>query len=189
MNNSFAEQLFDLFSVMSWSFIIVAVLLISLSVTLGRSLILLANQVPPWRFVASLLVAALTFAFTFFVWVGTIYLLGSRFTSLMLTPHDVTALTATGYAPMSLAIFGLMPYVGSCLVRLLYVASAGALYVILMSLGFGWQGALIILVAAAAIMGLAQFTVLRPLVWLQNWVAGRSLVRNYREILMGNRTA
>ncbi len=185
MNDLLAQDLFELFTAMDWSLILTIVLITSVSATLGRSLILLANQVPPWRFAGSLIIAALTFAFTFFVWVGAIYIVGRRFPNVTLTLHDATALTASGYLPLVLAIFGLMPYLGSCLVRILYVTSAALLYIILMTLGFGWQGALIVLGAAAVIMGVAQFTLLRPLIWLQNWVAGRSLVRNYRKILTG----
>ncbi len=187
MSDPLAHDVLELFHAMDASLIVLAVLVTSISVTLGRSLILLANQVPPWRFAASLVVAAGTFAFTYLVWVGAIYLVGTRFPNATLPLKDVAALTATGYAPLSLAIFGLMPYVGSCLVRLLYVASATFLYVLLMTLGFGWQGALIVLASASLIMGVAQFTILRPLIWLQNWVAGRSLIRNYHKILSGER--
>lgn len=180
----------DLLAVLNgigWGAFASTLLLISVSVTLGRSFLLLANGVNPTRFVLSLLVSAVTFLFTYFVWVGVIYLVVDRLYGESITLLYTAKLVTLALSPLSLALLGVLPYFGRAIVRFLYVVGAVDLYVLLGALGLARQQIITTLALAIAIFALAQFTVLRPLTWMQNRAAGRQLRRQYRVLALAGR--
>ncbi len=88
------------------------VLIISLA--LGQSTILFINQVPPRRFILSLVVSALIQGASIFLWA-----VASWGTALLVTGSDhmvysqhVIWIFVLGHAPLALGVFSLMPYVG-----------------------------------------------------------------------------
>jgi hypothetical protein len=127
----------------------------------------------------------LTFVATLGLWVASIYLVGQTFFGLDLILSQIFILVVFSFTPLLHAYLGILPYVGSCIVRVLYVQSALFLFILLWSLGFGAFGALAVMLGGVAVMAIGQFTILMPLYWLQEKVAGKALQRRYRRILAG----
>ncbi len=148
-----------------------------LSEALGQSIVLFANRVKPARFVFSLLVDALLFAFGY----GFLVLSTWTVTRLPGTPHvsfrDLALIFAMSYAPMLFSFLGALPYLGSGLLRILRVWHFLAMVVGISAVGhvdvfaagtYVWLGWLVML--------LAQHSFGKPIAsvgsWLLDAVAG-----------------
>ena len=162
-----------------------SLLFISLSVTVGQSLLLLANGVKPSRFLFSLLFSALTFAASLGLWTLTIYGVGNYWLHTDVSLWHIFAAVVLSFTPLTHAYLGILPYLGGCIVRFLYVVSTLVLFTVLWAVGFGWDGALLVMVLGAIIVAISHATVLGPIYWLQNRVAGTALRRRYRDIIQG----
>ncbi|MCB0105521.1 MAG: hypothetical protein KDE53_06425 [Caldilineaceae bacterium] len=164
---------------------IVTLLLATLSVTVGQSLLLLANQVRPSRFLASLFFSGVTFVATLGLWIVTIDLIGRSYFDVRLGLRAIAILVIASFAPLVNGYLGILPYIGSCIIRLLYLQSASILFIVLWALGFGVRGALAVMGLGILIILIGRVTVLAPLYWLQNKVAGKTLQRRYQTIIAG----
>lgn len=162
---------------------LITLLLATVSAMIGQSLLLLANQVRPSRFVASLLLSGLTFVATLALWMVTIDLIGRHYFAITLGWREIAILVVASFSPLVHAYLGILPYIGNCLVRLLYIQSVLILFVVLWALGFGVRGALAVIGLGILVILLGRVTVLIPLYWLQNKVAGKSLQHRYGTII------
>lgn len=164
---------------------LVTLLLATLSATVGQSLLLLANQVRPSRFVASLFFSGITFIATLGLWMVTIDVIGRYYFGITLGLREITILVIASFAPLVNAYLGILPYIGSCIIRWLYIQSALILFIVLWALGFGVRGALAVMGLGILVIVLGRVTILAPLYWLQNKVAGKALHHRYRTIIAG----
>jgi hypothetical protein len=93
--------------------------LAGVSRTLGQSVVLFANRVPPGRFAVTLLLGGVTYLARLSLWSVCIWLIG------VIHPHYELHLGATflavcfGQAPQLFAAYEMLPYVGSWLRRVL----------------------------------------------------------------------
>ncbi|MCB0194067.1 MAG: hypothetical protein KDJ65_19105 [Anaerolineae bacterium] len=163
--------------------IIVSLSLTSLSVAVGQGLLLLANQVKASRFIFSLIASAVIFIASIGVWTITVYLVAHYYFYLTWSLWEIFVVVVLSFSPLTQAYLGILPYFGSCIVRILYLQSALVLTLILWGIGFGWQGALLVLLGGTALLMAAHLTILQPLYWLQNRIAGKQLRRRYRAII------
>jgi hypothetical protein len=89
------------------------------SLTLGQSVVLFANRVPPGRFAATLFAGALVFVARLALWSIAIWLVGVISPRYAL-PLRITFLAVCfGQAPQLFAFFEMLPYLGSSLRRVL----------------------------------------------------------------------
>lgn len=98
---------------------LIVVLAASLSQVFAQSIILFINRVKPVRFVFSLLIGTLLFAFGYIFLVFSTWLIGfAPFT--VEAPFGVVARTlGFSYAPLIFSLFGAMPYLGEPILALL----------------------------------------------------------------------
>ena len=154
----------------------VLMLVTAISVALGRSLILLANQIKPWRLGISLLVNALKFLVSCAVWITLPYLLGTYFWDADISLAVLVVLVAQAFAPLTAAWLGLLPYFGRGILRLLNFVSFTLLFIFLGLLGF--ENRLFILLPLGFIfMSVINLLLLNP---LQRLAAGRKLVLDFK---------
>ncbi len=156
------------------------VFLAGLSQAVGQSLVLFANRVSPRRFVASLILSAAVFTFTFLFWTASVWLIASR--AFEHPRPFATAVAAVGlaYAPQLFAFFTLTPYLGSLF---WVVLSTWTLVAIVVATGVTFDLSTPRAIAAAALgwvlLQALQRTLGRPLArWnkrLKHLVAGREL--------------
>ncbi|MBV8082158.1 MAG: hypothetical protein JOY86_04170, partial [Candidatus Eremiobacteraeota bacterium] len=147
------------------------VLLAALSETVGQSVVLFANRIKPGRFVFSLLVSALLFAFgyvflTLSTWAITLLPLATK-----VSLRSLAIVYAFSYAPLVLGFFEAVPYLGVAigwflriwflLASLVGVAAVGhlALPDAVLYVGLGWL---------VTVVG--RQTVGRPLARLTQWI-------------------
>jgi hypothetical protein len=158
-----------------------------LSYAIGQSVALFAVRVSPRRFAASLLVQALLFAASFFVWAlatwGVAWVLFDAIRSL----RDVVAVIGLAHAPQLLGALVLAPYFGTPLAALLSAWTLAAT-IVATSAVFGL--ALPEAIACAAVgwllSQLGLRTVGRPVVRLgrrvRNWVVGADPADRHRMV-------
>lgn len=163
---------------------LVTLLIVSGSVTLGRSMLLLANQVKPRRFIASLIVQQVVFIVTILSWVLSLYLFGTRLFGMEDSIHLVTRVVIISAAPLTYGILALLPYVGGCIIRALYALTYFLMWLLIGAffdgLTFGESGVLIGLMGLST--AIVQRTLFRPLTWLENAAAGKKIA-GYRQLL------
>lgn len=171
-------------------------ILAGVSVTLGQSVVLLANKVTPRRFVISLLFNGIIFVVSVIIWAAIFQLLG-RFVFVVRLPIDqIVRVVSLAFAPLLLGFFVLLPYLGSFLNHVLDVWSFLAVVVALgvtMQLQF-WQ-ALLYALLGLVIIQLLRYTIGRPIIALEGWlrkeVAGAPLSANIQALVQvpnGNAT-
>ncbi len=167
---------------------VLILILAGISVTLGQSVVLLANKVTPRRFVISLLANGATFVVSALIW-ATIFQLVGRFVFGAHLPFEqMVRVISLAFAPLLLGFFILLPYMGSFLEHVLDVWSFLAMLVALsvtLQLDF-WQALVCALLGWAVIQAL-KYTVGRPVVALERWlrqtIAGSSLSVNTQEVV------
>lgn len=97
------------------------VLLAGLSLAIGQSIILFANQVKPVRFIFSLLLNAVLFVFGFLFLVFSTWLIGWLPGFVQLPWRDLVRALGLSYAPLLFSFLGALPYLGAPILNLLSV--------------------------------------------------------------------
>jgi hypothetical protein len=158
------------------------------SQAIGQGIVLFANRVKPFRFVLSLLIAAVLFAFGYIFWalsswIVSVLLFGESIDSLL----SIVRTLGLSYAPLTWSFLVALPYLGVPISTFLSVWSFLAFVIGLkVTLGFGlwqafWCGAL-----GWAVFEILQRTIGRPFAgigrWLANTAAGVNLVTNLRDL-------
>ena len=137
------------------------VLLAGLAEAAGESVVLFVNRVRPRRFVLSLLVSALIFAFTYLFLAGSVYAVAH----LVIGPHvpllTVTVMVGVAYAPRMLGFLAFLPYFGQPLALVLHGWSVLALLA-----GVSLVQALAAVALGALLLAVLQRTVGRPFVYV-----------------------
>ena len=146
------------------------------SVAIGRSLILLANRVSPWRLVLGLGVSALRFLVACALWVSIPYVLGRYLWNSSIPLDLFMVIVAVAFAPLGSAWLGLVPYFGRGILRFLYLLSFTLLFLFLILLGFE-NRVFIMLPLGFVLMSVVNLVFLNP---LQSIAAGRKLVFDFR---------
>ncbi|HEY9644004.1 MAG TPA: hypothetical protein V6C57_26165 [Coleofasciculaceae cyanobacterium] len=161
-----------------------------LSQAIGQGIVLFINRVKPLRFILSVLIAAILFAFSYIFWAFSTW-----FASLILFRGELklTVLMAIirtlglSYAPLIFSFLVAIPYLGVPISTVLSIWSFLCFLAGLKTaLGLGlWQAFGCGVVGWVVFEGL-QRTVGRPLAglgrWLSNTVAGVKLVTNLKDL-------
>jgi len=111
---------------------LVVVLLAGLSQEIGQSVILFLNQVKPIRFVFSLVINAVLFAFGFLALVGSTWLITLVPWSEHVSFSALVTVLGLAYAPMLFAFLGALPYLGVPILSVLAIW-----HLLAMVVGFG----------------------------------------------------
>lgn len=155
------------------------VLLAGLSSALGQSLVLFVNEVKPRRLVASLLLSALLYAFSFAFWVLSIWLVAGQVFDRDRELIEVARTVGLAYAPQLFGFFALTPYFGNA------ISTALSIWVLLATVTatrvvFGVSPEVAVACTALGwlLLFVAQRTVGRPLTWL---------ARRLRRLVAGSR--
>src|SRR5690242_4026943 len=163
-------------------------ILAGISVTLGQSVVLLANKVTPRRFVMSLLANGAIFAVKVLIWAGIYQLVTHLFFGIQPPFPEMARVVGLAFAPLSLGFFILLPYLGALLARVLDIWSSLAMLValrVILRLYF-WQAVLCALIGFAMIQVL-KYTIGRPIVALERWLkqtaAGVPLSNRMQELI------
>lgn len=164
------------------------VILAGISVTLGQSVVLLANKVTPRRFVVSLLCNGAIFAVKVLIWAAIFQLVTHLLFGLQPPFPEMARGVGLAFAPLLLGFFVLLPYLGAFLSRVLDIWSALAMLValqVILHLLF-WQ-ALVCALIGFGIIQLLRYTIGRPIVaferWLRQTVAGVPLSYRMKELI------
>jgi hypothetical protein len=163
------------------------VLLAGFSQAIGQGIVLFLNRVKPFRFILSLLIATILFAFGYIFWVTTTWLVSKLLFSEYTSYFAVARTLGLAYAPLTLSLFVALPYLGVPISILLSIWSFLAFLTGLkVALGIGiWQ------VFWCAVLGwvgveVLQRTVGRPVAaagrWVANTAAGVNLVTNLKDL-------
>lgn len=159
--------------------------LAGLSQGIGQGIVLFINRVKPIRFVLSLLIGAILYAFSYIFWALSTWIAIWLFEPTSIT--TVVRALGLAYAPLTLSFLGAMPYLGAPILVVLSLWSLLAFVVGLMeATGFGiWT------VFACGALGWAVFQILqrtigRPIAEigkrLRNLVAGVELITDLKKI-------
>ncbi|MEB3200350.1 MAG: hypothetical protein VKK62_07475 [Synechococcaceae cyanobacterium] len=166
---------------------VVIALLAGLSQSVGQAFILFVNRVRPLRFLISLLLEAILFAFGFLLWALTTWLVARLLFGLAPPLPAVIRALGIAHAPQLLAFLGALPYLGSPWLTLLSLWTAVGFVV-----GLGavtdlppWS-ALACLIGGWLAMHLLQRSAGQPVsqagVWLLQRAAGVELERDGRRL-------
>ena len=152
-------------------------LIAAFSVALGQIVVLFANRIKPARFVLSLLVSALLFAFTFAFLALSTWALTLVNKNIHLPLPTLVVVLAFSYAPMAFSFLEALPYLGVGIGWMLRTWNLLAMVV-----GVAAVGALSVAAAAALVavgwivLVTAQQTIGRPIAQLgsrmMDWVSG-----------------
>ena len=159
--------------------------LAGLSQGIGQGIVLFINRVKPIRFILSLLIGAILYAFSYVFWAASTWIVIRLFDDISLV--TVVRTLGLAYAPLTLSFLGAMPYLGSPILVVLSLWSLLAFVVGLMTVtGFNiWT------VFACGALGWGVFQVLqrtigRPIAEigkrLRNIIAGVELVTDLKKI-------
>jgi hypothetical protein len=146
-------------------------LLGSVSLMLGQSVVLFANQVSRRRFLACLLVAGSVYVLGLIVWAATIKLVASFVFALDASDRVIVLAVCLGQAPRVFAFLILLPYVGASIQRAL---DAYALVVVVAALSAMlavdiWPALRLALAGWALQAGLDEL-LHRPLAGMRTWL-------------------
>jgi hypothetical protein len=141
-----------------------------ISILLGQSVILFANQVSPRRFVLSLISNGVLVVVGWIFWSVIVWLIGNWLFTQEPEFTLVLRLIGLSYAPLVFGFLVLMPYLGPFVNRVLY---AWSFVIALRSIMFTfsvtfWQALLCVGIGWLMLM-LLTATVGRPLVAIRNW--------------------
>lgn len=151
---------------------IIVVLAAGFSQAAAHSIILFLNRVRPIRFIFSLVIEAILFAFGYLFLVFSTWAIGyAPFTAE--APFSVLARTlAFGYAPLIFSFFGVMPYFGEPILAILSLWQLSAIVI-----GFAtvsntnvWQ-AFGTVALGWITLGILQRTLGQPIAQLGHWIA------------------
>lgn len=162
------------------------VLLAGVSETLGESVVLFINRVPPRRFVASLLVSGALFAFTYLFLAASVYSVARWLFSPQAAFSLIAVLVGVSFAPRMFGFIEFVPYFGQPLATLLQAWSLLALLAAAAALGADPLQALVAVVLGAVLLAALQRTVGRPFGYLATrlrWLTAGVRLREPREAL------
>lgn len=163
------------------------VLLAGFSQAIGQGLVLFINRVKPFRFVLSLLIASILFAFGYIFWTLITWLASNLLFGWDTSFFTVARTLGLAYAPLMLSFFVALPYLGVPISVLLSVWSfLTFLTGLRVALGIGVWQAFWCSALGWAVFEVLQRTIGRPVAgvgrWLANTAAGVTLVTNLREL-------
>lgn len=163
------------------------VLLAGFSQAIGQGLVLFINRVKPFRFVLSLLIASILFAFGYIFWTLITWLASNLLFGWDTSFFTVARTLGLAYAPLMLSFFVALPYLGVPISVLLSVSSfLTFLTGLRVALGIGVWQAFWCSALGWAVFEVLQRTIGRPVAgvgrWLANTAAGVTLVTNLREL-------
>jgi len=163
------------------------VLLAGFSQALGQGIVLFINRVKPLRFVLSLLIASILFAFGYIFWTLITWLASNLLFGWDTSFFTVARTLGLAYAPLMLSFFVALPYLGVPISVLLSVWSfLTFLTGLRVALGIGVWQAFWCSALGWAVFEVLQRTIGRPVAgvgrWLANTAAGVTLVTNLREL-------
>lgn len=157
------------------------------SQAIGQGIVLFINRVKPVRFILSLLIAAILYAFSYIFWVLSTWLVG-----IVLFRQDPTLIAVArtlglAYAPQLLSFFVALPYLGIPISVVLSVWSFLAFLAGLkVALGIGIWETFWCSVLGWIVFQISQRTLGRPVKlvgrWLETKVAGVRLVTNLQAL-------
>ncbi|MGB3296078.1 MAG: CAAX protease [Phormidesmis sp.] len=152
--------------------VLIVVLSAGLSEAIAHSVILFANRVQPARFLFSLFISAILFAFGYLFLVFSTWLISfAPFTAK--APFGVLARTlGFGYAPLIFSVFGAMPYFGGPILSILSLWQLLAMVVGLAAVSSAhlWQ-AFVTVALGWMTLWVLQRTLGQPIVRLAHWIA------------------
>jgi hypothetical protein len=100
---------------------LVVLVLAGASRTLGQSVVLFFNHVPPRRFLVALVVGGVEFALAAVLWIGSVWLMPRLLGSTPPTLATAVKVIGLSYAPLLFSFVELAPYAGAAFGRLLRV--------------------------------------------------------------------
>jgi hypothetical protein len=163
------------------------VLLGGFSQAIGQGIVLFINQVKPLRFVLSLLIGSILFAFSYIFWTLSTWIVSDlllwRNTSYLAVARSL----GLAYAPLMLSFFVALPYLGVPISVLLSVWSLSAFLTGLQAtLGISMWEAFWCSAFGWAVFQVLQRTIGRPVAavgrWLANTAAGVKLVTDLKKL-------
>jgi predicted Abi (CAAX) family protease len=166
---------------------LVVVVVAGLSQEIGQIVVLFLNRIKPVRFVFSLLINALLFAFGFLALVGSTWLITLAPWTEQVSFTDLVIVLGLAYAPLLFAFLGALPYLGVPILSLLsiwhllaMVVGFGAITNLSVSQAFGY------VVFGWVVLQILQNTLGRPLASLGRRIAdiaaGVTLVTDRRDL-------
>lgn len=150
--------------------VLTVLFLTALSQTLGQSMVLLLNQVPPFRFILSVLIAAVSFMVGIFVWAVIIRLISQFLFDFHHSFTDVFYGVAFGQTPLIFSFLVLMPYFGIFVHHVLRVWTLLAVTVALSVFDLQIWQVLISTFIGWALIELFYLTMGRPISVISNWL-------------------
>lgn len=156
-------------------FALVVVLLAGLSTAVGQSVILFINRVRPQRFLVSLIVSALIFAFTFSFWTGSVSLIAHVVFRSDAPLGTVARAVGLGYAPQLFGFLAFMPFLGGPVLVALGLWSLLAILLgLTIMLGLPlWQALVSAALGWLVLQGL-QRSIGRPVLAVARWLRRRA---------------
>jgi hypothetical protein len=140
------------------------VLLAGVSESLGQSVVLFLNRVRPRRFILALSITTVSHIVGYFLWMLTIWLVGSWLTQSEQSWRAVAVVVGLAYAPQIFAFFELTPYLGNLIWGVLSLWSMIAIVVALhFGLGMATWQALLVSSLGWVVMQALRRTVGRPI--------------------------
>lgn len=168
--------------------VLAVVLMGGISQLLGQSVVLFVNKVTPTRFMLSLLIGGVLFFVNILIWATVIWLTGTFLFPTQPTLETTIRLVGLGHAPYTFGVFGLIPYLGTGILRLISVWSflivLGAIHI---SFGVTFAAALVCVGVGWILITVLSNTIGRPIVALREWlmvrVTGTPLEARVQDIL------
>ncbi|MBX3010137.1 MAG: hypothetical protein KF832_01475 [Caldilineaceae bacterium] len=154
---------------------LIIVSLAGLSESLGQSVILFLNRLPPTRFILALFITAASHVVGYCVWTVTVWLVGVYIFGQPVTLTAVACVVGLAYAPQLLAFFELTPFLGNpfsilltlwsmvAIVMAIHVGLALELWQAVLASGLGW-----------VLIQIWRRTIGRPIYALGRWLQRRA---------------
>jgi len=166
---------------------LILVLLVGLSEAVGESVVLFLNRVKPRRFILSLVISAVLFAFTYGFWVLSIYLVTRFAFDSDATVVTIARIVAISYAPRLFGFLAFIPFFG---VPISYALQLWSLLAMIQGvtvvLGLSPLQAVASVVLGAVLLLVLNSTIGRPITGIARWLraraAGRPIVTDRRRL-------
>lgn len=163
------------------------VLLAGFSQAIGQAIVLFINRVKPFRFILSLLIASILFAFSYIFWTLSTWIASNILLWGNASFLVVARTLGLAYTPLMLSFFVALPYLGVPLSVLLSVWSLSAFLIGLQAaLGIGFWEAFWCSALGWIVFQVLQRTIGRPVAalgrWLANIGAGVKLVTDLKKL-------
>lgn len=168
--------------------VLVVVLMGGISQLLGQSVVLFVNKVSPTRFALSLLIGGVLFFMNIVIWAVSIWITGTFLFLEQPSLASIVRLVGLGHAPYTFGVFGLIPYLGTGILR---VISAWSFLIVLtavqISFNVSFVAAIVCVGVGWVVITVLTQTIGRPIVAVREWliarVAGTPLEDRVQDIL------